>query len=266
RAAATGDGRGSRRGARPRRGQAPRPRGGGALRGRREAETAHPLLPRRGSPRLEAPRPRRGAAADRRTPQHGAGDRRARLGAARRPPRTLLRHDPGRLRQGSAALRPLPRADGRRGGGTGCPAVPGVPPGGGDPPGVARGGGGPHRARRRHLARPGPGPIRSGASRTALRTDRRGRGGIGSEGPSRVPRPPVGGDSRTSAMVSIVVAPGRIPAAAEQSVAIERIEQACSGTGDVDLFAVARVRAHEALAGAIGGALSRVYRVLDTTT
>src|SRR5699024_2500430 len=128
------------------------------------------------------------------------------------------------------ALAPRHRCCGRRGGVTGCPAVPGVPPGGGDPPGVARGGGGPHRARRRHLARPGPGPIRSGASRTALRTDRRGRGGIGSEGTSRCARPPVEGEPMSTAIVSNVVEPRRTPEVAEQGVDIEGIEQVYSAT------------------------------------
>src|SRR5699024_3795255 len=122
----------------------------------------------------------------------------------------------------------------------------------------------PHRARRRHVARPGPGPIRSGASRTALRTDRRGRGGIGSEGTSRCARPPVEGEPMITAIVSIVVEPSRIPDVAEQVVDIEGIEQEYSVTAAIDLIAVARERAHEDLDAVISGALSRVDGVLAT--
>src|SRR5699024_11315879 len=115
---------------------------------------------------------------------------------------------------------------------------------------------------RRHLARPGPGPIRSGASRTALRTDRRGRGGIGSEGTSRCARPPVEGEPMITAIVSIVVEPSRIPEVAEPVVDIEGIEQVYSVTRDGDLTAAARARAHAALAGVVAGALSRQGGVL----
>ncbi|MDN6399404.1 MAG: Lrp/AsnC ligand binding domain-containing protein, partial [Brachybacterium sp.] len=69
-----------------------------------------------------------------------------------------------------------------------------------------------------------------------------------------------------TAIVSIVVEPSRIPEVAQEIVDIEGIEQVYSVTGDVDLIAVARVRAHEDLAGVIAGALSRVDGVLDTTT
>lgn len=69
-----------------------------------------------------------------------------------------------------------------------------------------------------------------------------------------------------TAIVSIVVEPSRIPEVAEQIVDIEGIEQVYSVTGDVDLIAIARVHAHEDLAGVIAGSLSRVDGVLDTTT
>ena len=69
-----------------------------------------------------------------------------------------------------------------------------------------------------------------------------------------------------TAIVSIVVDPQRIPEVAEAIVDIDGIEQVYSVTGDVDLIAVARVRAHEELAEVIAGALSRVEGVLDTTT
>ena len=69
-----------------------------------------------------------------------------------------------------------------------------------------------------------------------------------------------------TAIVSIVVEPHRIPEVAQAVVDIEGIEQVYSVTGDVDLIAVARVRAHEDLAGVIAGRLSKVEGVLDTTT
>ena len=69
-----------------------------------------------------------------------------------------------------------------------------------------------------------------------------------------------------TAIVSIVVDPSRIPEVAEAVVDIDEIEEVYSVTGDVDLIAVARVRAHEDLAAVIAGSLSRVEGVLDTTT
>jgi DNA-binding Lrp family transcriptional regulator len=69
-----------------------------------------------------------------------------------------------------------------------------------------------------------------------------------------------------TALVSIVVEPSRIPEVAQAVVDIEGIDQVYSVTGDVDLIAVVRVRAHEDLAGVIAGQLSKVEGVLDTTT
>ncbi|WP_422117366.1 Lrp/AsnC family transcriptional regulator [Brachybacterium sp. UNK5269] len=69
-----------------------------------------------------------------------------------------------------------------------------------------------------------------------------------------------------TALVSIVVEPRRIPEVAQAVVDIEGIDQVFSVTGDVDLIAVVRVRAHEDLAGVIAGQLSKVEGVLDTTT
>ena len=69
-----------------------------------------------------------------------------------------------------------------------------------------------------------------------------------------------------TAIVSIVVEPSRIPEVAEAVVDIQGIEQVYSVTGDVDLIAVARVRAHEDLATVIADSLSKVDGVLDTTT
>ena len=69
-----------------------------------------------------------------------------------------------------------------------------------------------------------------------------------------------------TAIVSIIVEPHRIPEVAQAVVDIDGIEQVYSVTGDVDLIAVAKVRAHEDLAGVIAGALSKVDGVLDTPT
>ncbi|WP_193106406.1 Lrp/AsnC family transcriptional regulator [Brachybacterium sp. FME24] len=69
-----------------------------------------------------------------------------------------------------------------------------------------------------------------------------------------------------TALVSIVVESSRIPEVAEAIVDLEGIEQVYSVTGDVDLIAVVRVRAHEDLAGVIADQLSKVTGVLDTST
>ncbi|WP_114856331.1 Lrp/AsnC family transcriptional regulator [Brachybacterium sp. YJGR34] len=69
-----------------------------------------------------------------------------------------------------------------------------------------------------------------------------------------------------TAIVSIVVEPSRIPEVAQEIVDIEGVEQVYSVTGDVDLIAVVRVRAHEDLAAVIAAQLSKVDGVLDTTT
>lgn len=69
-----------------------------------------------------------------------------------------------------------------------------------------------------------------------------------------------------TAIVSIVVDPSRIPEVAQSVVDIDGVEQVYSVTGDVDLIAVVRVKAHEDLAGVIADHLSKVEGVLDTTT
>ncbi|MDN5685696.1 MAG: Lrp/AsnC ligand binding domain-containing protein [Brachybacterium sp.] len=69
-----------------------------------------------------------------------------------------------------------------------------------------------------------------------------------------------------TAIVSIVVESARIPEVAEAVVDLDGIEQVYSVTGDVDLIAVVRVRAHEDLAGVIADQLSKVAGVLDTST
>ncbi|MGO1389369.1 Lrp/AsnC family transcriptional regulator [Brachybacterium alimentarium] len=69
-----------------------------------------------------------------------------------------------------------------------------------------------------------------------------------------------------TAIVSIVVESARIPEVAEAIVDIDGIEQVYSVTGDVDLIAVVRVRAHEDLAGVIADQLGKVEGVRDTTT
>src|SRR5690606_27432503 len=206
-----------------------------------------------------------------RTPQRRGGHRRARLGAARRASRSLLRHHARRGGQGSSALRALPRAHRPRRGRARCAALPGLSPGSGDPAVLARGRGGADGPRRGDLADARAGPVRDGASRSALRAHRERRRGIGSRQKARSARPrrarrPVEGEPMITAIVSIVVEPSRIPEVAQEIVDIPWIEQVYSVTGDVDLIAVARVRAHEELAEVIAGALSRVEGVLDTTT
>lgn len=69
-----------------------------------------------------------------------------------------------------------------------------------------------------------------------------------------------------TAIVAIVVESARIPEVAEAIVDIDGIEQVYSVTGDVDLIAVVRVRAHEDLAGVIADQLGKVEGVRDTTT
>ena len=69
-----------------------------------------------------------------------------------------------------------------------------------------------------------------------------------------------------TAIVSIVVQPQRIPEVAQAVVDIDGVEQVYSVTGDVDLIAVVRVRAHEDLADVIAGNIGKVEGILDTST
>ncbi|MCW1803755.1 Lrp/AsnC ligand binding domain-containing protein [Brachybacterium sp. NBEC-018] len=69
-----------------------------------------------------------------------------------------------------------------------------------------------------------------------------------------------------TAIVSIVVQPQRIPEVAQAVVDIDGVEQVYSVTGDVDLIAVVRVRAHEDLADVIADRLGKVEGIVDTST
>ncbi|MGY5764362.1 Lrp/AsnC family transcriptional regulator [Brachybacterium sp. DNPG3] len=69
-----------------------------------------------------------------------------------------------------------------------------------------------------------------------------------------------------TAIVSIIVEPHRIPEVAQEIVDLDGVEQVYSVTGDVDLVAVVKVRAHDELADVIADRLSKVEGVLDTST
>ena len=58
----------------------------------------------------------------------------------------------------------------------------------------------------------------------------------------------------------------RIPEVATEIAAIEGVSEVYSVTGDADLVAMVRVRAHERLADVIADALSKVPGVTGTTT
>jgi DNA-binding Lrp family transcriptional regulator len=69
-----------------------------------------------------------------------------------------------------------------------------------------------------------------------------------------------------TAIVLIDTEAARIPEVAEAISAIPGISEVYSVTGDVDLVAVARVRAHEDLAEVIADHVSKVEGVLRTQT
>ncbi|HIY24898.1 MAG TPA: Lrp/AsnC ligand binding domain-containing protein [Candidatus Brachybacterium merdigallinarum] len=69
-----------------------------------------------------------------------------------------------------------------------------------------------------------------------------------------------------TAIVSIVVDSAHIPEVAQSVVDLDGVDHVYSVTGDVDLIAVVRVRAHEDLADVIAGSLSKVEGVLSTNT
>lgn len=69
-----------------------------------------------------------------------------------------------------------------------------------------------------------------------------------------------------TAIVSIIVESARIPEVAASIVDLDGVEHVYSVTGDVDLIAVVRVRAHEDLAGVIADQLSKVQGVVNTST
>lgn len=69
-----------------------------------------------------------------------------------------------------------------------------------------------------------------------------------------------------TAIVLINCEVNRIPEAAEEIAEIPGVSEVYSVTGDADLIAMVRVRAHEELADVIADRLSKVKGVLDTAT
>ncbi|MDO5727436.1 MAG: Lrp/AsnC ligand binding domain-containing protein [Bowdeniella nasicola] len=69
-----------------------------------------------------------------------------------------------------------------------------------------------------------------------------------------------------TAIVMIHTDADAIPEVAREAVTIEGISEVFSVTGDVDLIAIARVAAHEELAGVVADKLSKVKGVTSTTT
>lgn len=69
-----------------------------------------------------------------------------------------------------------------------------------------------------------------------------------------------------TAIVSITVESHRIPEVAQEIVDLAGVEKVYSVTGDVDLVAIVKVRAHEDLADVIADRLSKVEGVVDTST
>lgn len=69
-----------------------------------------------------------------------------------------------------------------------------------------------------------------------------------------------------TAIVLIDTEADRIPQAAQQIAEIEGISEVYSVTGEADLIAIAKVRAHEDLADVIADAVSKVPGVLKTQT
>ncbi len=69
-----------------------------------------------------------------------------------------------------------------------------------------------------------------------------------------------------SAIVLIKAEVSRIPEAAQEIAEIDGISEVYSVTGDIDLIAVARVRAHEDFHDVIADRLNKVAGVLETST
>ncbi|HMT31976.1 MAG: Lrp/AsnC ligand binding domain-containing protein [Actinomycetales bacterium] len=69
-----------------------------------------------------------------------------------------------------------------------------------------------------------------------------------------------------TAIVLVTCDVSRIPEVATEIAAIEGVSEVYSVTGDADLVAMVRVRAHERLADVIADALSKVPGVTGTTT
>lgn len=69
-----------------------------------------------------------------------------------------------------------------------------------------------------------------------------------------------------TAIVLIHTDAAAIPEVAREAVKIDGISEVFSVTGDVDLIAIARVAAHEDLAGVVADQLSKVAGVKETKT
>lgn len=69
-----------------------------------------------------------------------------------------------------------------------------------------------------------------------------------------------------TAIVLVKASVDRIPEVAEAIVDLDGVTEVYSITGDFDLVAIVRVRAHEQLADVIPGRLNKVDGVLETVT
>lgn len=69
-----------------------------------------------------------------------------------------------------------------------------------------------------------------------------------------------------TAIVLIETDPAQIPEVAEAVADIGQVSEVYSVTGDVDLIAMVRVRAHDELAGVIADRISKVPGVRETRT
>ncbi|SDZ84574.1 AsnC family protein [Bowdeniella nasicola] len=69
-----------------------------------------------------------------------------------------------------------------------------------------------------------------------------------------------------TAIILIDAVAHRIPEVAKDAVELEGISEVFSVTGDIDLIAIARVAAHEDLAGVVADRLSKIDGVINTRT
>ena len=69
-----------------------------------------------------------------------------------------------------------------------------------------------------------------------------------------------------TAIVLVTCDVSRIPEVAQELAALDGVSEVYSVTGDADLIAMVRVRAHERLADVIADSLSKVPGVTGTTT
>ncbi len=69
-----------------------------------------------------------------------------------------------------------------------------------------------------------------------------------------------------TAIIHITTAADSIPEVARAAVDLDGITEVFSVTGDVDLIAIARVAAHEDLAGVVADKLSKIPGVKQTST